>query len=86
MLFVCMCARFQADSKECHLRAMQRILRYLVHTLSFRLWYPRGSNFDLVGYSDVDYAECKVDRKSTSGTCQFLGDPRCLGLQRNKTQ
>jgi hypothetical protein len=27
----------------------------------------------LIGYSDSDYARCKVDRKSTSGTCQFLG-------------
>jgi hypothetical protein len=27
----------------------------------------------LIGYSDSDYAECKVDRKSTSGMCQFLG-------------
>jgi hypothetical protein len=29
--------------------------------------------FDLIGYADSDYAGCKVDRKSTSGTCQFLG-------------
>jgi hypothetical protein len=34
---------------------------------------PKGSTFDLVGYSDADYAGCKIDRKSTSGTCQFLG-------------
>ncbi|KAK2984744.1 hypothetical protein RJ640_004569 [Escallonia rubra] len=26
------------------------------------------------GFSDSDYAGCLVDRKSTSGTCQFLGD------------
>ena len=37
------------------------------------LWYPKGSTFDLLGYSDSDYAGCKVDRKSTTGTCQFLG-------------
>jgi hypothetical protein len=34
---------------------------------------PQQSTFDLIGYSDSDYAGCKVDRKSTSGTCQFLG-------------
>jgi hypothetical protein len=73
MLFVCMCARFQADPKEVYLRAMKRILRYLVQTLKFGLWYPKGSTFDLIGYSDVVWAECKIDRKSTSGTCQFLG-------------
>jgi hypothetical protein len=73
MLSVCMCARFQANPKECHLMAVKRILRYLVHTPNFGLWYPKGSTFDLLGYSDSDYAGCKVDRKSTSGTCQFLG-------------
>ena len=72
MLLVCMCARFQADPKECYLRVVKRILRYLVQTPSFGLWYPRGSTFDLVGYSDVEYARFKVDRKSTSRTCQFL--------------
>jgi hypothetical protein len=68
-----MCARFQANSKEVHHRAMKRIMRYLVYTPMFGLWYPKGSTFDLIGYSDADYARCKIDRKSTSGTCQFLG-------------
>jgi hypothetical protein len=69
MLFVCMCARFEADPKEVHLRAVKRIMRYLVYTPKFGLWYPKGSTFDLIGYSDVDGAGCKIDRKSTSGTC-----------------
>jgi len=73
MLSVCMCARFQANPKDCHLVAVKRILRYLVHTQNLGLWYPKGSFFDLLGYSDSDYAGCKVDRKSTTGTCQFLG-------------
>jgi hypothetical protein len=73
MLSVCICARFQADPKEVHLRAVKRIMRYLVYTPKFGLWYPKGSTFDLIGYSDADWAGCKIDRKSTSGTCQFLG-------------
>jgi hypothetical protein len=73
MLSVCMCARFQADPKEVHLRVVKRILRYLVRTPKFGLWYPKGSSFDLLGYSDADWAGCKINRKSTSGTCQFLG-------------
>ena len=28
---------------------------------------------DFIGYSDADFAGCKLDRKSTSETCQFLG-------------
>jgi hypothetical protein len=73
MLSVCMCARFQTNLKEVHLRAVKRIMRYLVYTPKFGLWYPKGSTFDLIGYSDADWAECKIDRKSTSGTYQFLG-------------
>jgi hypothetical protein len=63
MLSVCMCARFQANPKDCHLVAVKRILRYLVHTQNLGLWYPKGSLLDLLGYSDSDYAGCKVDRK-----------------------
>jgi hypothetical protein len=73
MLSVCMCAWFQANPKEVHLRAVKRVMRYLVYTPKFGLWYPKGSTFDLIGYSNVDYAGCKIDRKSTLGTCQFLG-------------
>ena len=28
---------------------------------------------EFIGFSDADYAGSKTDRKSTSGTCQFLG-------------
>jgi hypothetical protein len=73
MLSVCMCARYQSDPKECRIVAVKRILRYLVATACFGIWYPQGSTFDLIGYTDSDYAGCKIDRKSTSGTCQFLG-------------
>jgi hypothetical protein len=73
MLSVCMCARFQANPEEVHLRAVKRIMRYLIYTPKFGLWYPKGSTFDLIGYYDADYAGCKIDRKSTSGTCQCLG-------------
>jgi hypothetical protein len=73
MLSVCICARFQANPKESHLMAVKRILRYLVHKPNLGLWYPKGSKFTLLGYSDSDYAGCKVERKSTLGICQFLG-------------
>ncbi|GMI79777.1 hypothetical protein HRI_001647000 [Hibiscus trionum] len=70
---VCLCARFQASPKESHLIAVKRIFRYLRDTPCLGLWYPRVSTFNLHAYSDADYGGCKIDRKSTSGTCQFLG-------------
>jgi hypothetical protein len=60
MLSVCMCARFQVDPKEVHLRVVKRIMRYLVNTPKFGLWYPKGSTFNLIGYSDADWAGCKI--------------------------
>ena len=49
------------------------IFQYLAHTPNFGLWYPKGASFDLMGYLDLDWAGDVVDRKSTSGGCQFLG-------------
>jgi hypothetical protein len=72
MLSVCMCARFQANPKEVHLRAVKRIMRYLVYTPKYGLWYPKESTFDLIRYYDADYVRFKIDKKTTSGTCQFL--------------
>jgi hypothetical protein len=73
MLSTCMCARFQADPKEIHLRVMKRIKRYLVYTPKFGFATPKEYIFDLLGYSDADYVGCKIDKKNTSETCQFLG-------------
>ncbi|GKG35957.1 hypothetical protein Tco_0443635, partial [Tanacetum coccineum] len=36
------------------------------------LWYPKDSPFDLEAYSDSDYTSASLDRKSTTGGCQFL--------------
>ena len=73
MLSVGVCARYQAAPKECHMVAIKRIFRYLVHTSRYGLWYPKGSSFSLCGYTDSDWAGDQDDRKSTSGACQFLG-------------
>jgi hypothetical protein len=69
---VCMYARFQASPRESHLKATKRISRYLKHTQNIGLWYPKGAKFELIRYFDSDYAGCKVERKSTSDTCQLL--------------
>ncbi|GJS96077.1 putative ribonuclease H-like domain-containing protein [Tanacetum coccineum] len=35
--------------------------------------YPKDSPFDLVAYTDSDYAEASLDKKFTTGGCQFFG-------------
>jgi hypothetical protein len=73
MLSVGMCAQYQAAPKESHLMVVSRNFRYLIDTPTFGLWYPKGSSFELIGYSDSDWAGDKVDKKSTFRACQFLG-------------
>ena len=70
---VCMCARFQAEPKESHLKSVKRIIKYLKRIEKVGLWYSKQSTFKLIDYSGADYVRCKLDRKSTSGPCQFLG-------------
>jgi hypothetical protein len=60
MFSVCMYARFQASPRESHLKATNRILRYLKHTQDVGLRYPKGAKFELIRYSNSDYAGCKV--------------------------
>ncbi|GJZ45183.1 ribonuclease H-like domain-containing protein [Tanacetum coccineum] len=73
MFAVCACARFQVTPKVSHLHAVKRIFRYLKGQPKLGLWYPRDSPFDLEAFSDSDYAGASLDRKSTTGGCQFLG-------------
>ncbi|GJQ96377.1 putative ribonuclease H-like domain-containing protein [Tanacetum coccineum] len=73
MFAVCACSRFQVTPKTSHLHAVKRIFRYLKGKPKLGLWYPRVSSFDLEAYSDSDYAGANLDRKSTTGGCQFLG-------------
>ncbi|XP_058774788.1 secreted RxLR effector protein 161-like [Vicia villosa] len=74
MFSVCMCARYQSYPKESHLKAVKRILRYLRGTTTYGLWFPKGNECYLVEFSDSDFAGCKSDRKSTSGTCHLLSN------------
>ncbi|GJR21133.1 putative ribonuclease H-like domain-containing protein [Tanacetum coccineum] len=73
MFDVCACARFQVYPKASHLNAVKRIFRYLKHQPKLGLWYPRDSPFKLEAFSDSDYGGASLDRKSTTGGCQFLG-------------
>ena len=69
---VCLCARFQSNLKSHH-KITKRILKYLKGTINVGLWYPSDSKITLSGFLDCDHVACKLDRKSTSGTCYILG-------------
>nr|GEV74499.1 hypothetical protein [Tanacetum cinerariifolium] len=72
MFAVCACARFQVTPKVLDLHAVKRIFRYLKGKPHLGLWYPKDSPFNLMAYSDSDYAGASLDMKSTTGGCQLL--------------
>nr|GEY65789.1 uncharacterized mitochondrial protein AtMg00810-like [Tanacetum cinerariifolium] len=69
MFALCACARYQVNPKVSHLHAMKRIFKYLKSQPKLDLWYLKYSPFDLVAYTDSDYAEASLNRKSTTGGC-----------------
>ncbi|GJR04721.1 putative ribonuclease H-like domain-containing protein [Tanacetum coccineum] len=56
-----------------YLTASRPDIMYLKGKPKLGLWYPRVSSFDLEAYLDSDYGGANLDRKSTTGGCQFLG-------------
>jgi hypothetical protein len=77
-------AQFQATPKETHVLAVKRIFRYLKGMEEFGLWYPKGKDISLIAYTDVDWAGCIDDRRSTSGATFYLGE--CLVSWLSKKQ
>ena len=71
MFSICMYAKFQSNPKESYLNAV-KIFKYLKETQNPGLWFSKQSSIELIGYSDTDFAGYRLDRKSTSETCQFL--------------
>ncbi|GKC12169.1 retrovirus-related pol polyprotein from transposon TNT 1-94, partial [Tanacetum coccineum] len=74
MFIVCACARYQVNPKVSHFHAVKRIFKYLKGQPKLGLWYKKDSHFDLVAYTDRDYARVSLDRKSTTGVA-FLAKP-----------
>nr|GFB95077.1 hypothetical protein [Tanacetum cinerariifolium] len=72
MFVVCASARFQVTPKVLHLHVGKRIFRYVKGQLKLGLWYHKDSPFDLKAYTDSDYTGASLDRKSTTGVCQFI--------------
>nr|GEU64803.1 uncharacterized mitochondrial protein AtMg00810-like [Tanacetum cinerariifolium] len=70
----CLCARYQANPNEKHLKEVKRIFHYLWGTVNTGLWYTKDSGFELTRFLDADYAGCKDTFKSTSGGAYFLGE------------
>lgn len=71
---VCLCARFMSDHREAYLTIVKRIFRYVKGTTNLGLVYKKSLDYKLVGLCDTDYVEDRIERKSTSGNCQLIGE------------
>jgi hypothetical protein len=82
---VCLCARFQALPRTSNRQAVKWIFKYLQYTPELGLWYSASSSLSLLVFSDANFAGCRVDRKSISGTCKFLGSSLVSWSSRKKS-
>ena len=73
MFTVGLLSRFMENPSVEHLKIAKHIIRYVRGTLNYGLMYKRSKVFELIGYSNSDYARDHIDRKSTSGSVFFLG-------------
>lgn len=55
MFSVCMYSCFHANPKESHLTMVKFIMRYLTRTPLMVLWFLKGINYALVGYSNSQW-------------------------------
>ncbi|KAL0641511.1 hypothetical protein Bca4012_102648 [Brassica carinata] len=56
-----------------HWKMVDRILRYLSGTPGQGVWMGCNGSTEVVGYCDADWAGDRVDRRSTTGYCTFIG-------------
>nr|GEW86417.1 hypothetical protein [Tanacetum cinerariifolium] len=74
---IVLCAKYQFNPKESDQIAVKRSIKYLKGTLTLGLYYPKCSGFDLKGYSESDYTNCNMERKSTLDEAEYVAVVGC---------
>ena len=66
-------SKFMHDPRINHLQLAHRVLRYLKGTIGYGIKFIKGEKLTLEVYTDADFANSRIDRKSITGMCTFLG-------------
>ncbi|KAG8484252.1 hypothetical protein CXB51_023902 [Gossypium anomalum] len=66
-------SQFMQAPRTPHLDVAKRILRYIKGTNDFSLFYNKGNDFSLQGYTNADWAGSIEDGRSISGYCFSFG-------------
>jgi hypothetical protein len=81
-----LCTRFQSSPRSSHRTAVQRVFRYLKHTLKFGIWYSASSSLDLVGFFMLILRVVGLTERALLGLAIFLDFLSFVGLLRNSLQ
>ena len=66
-------SQFMQLPRKPHLDAMRCTLHYVSATLDYALFYEAGTELQLFGYTDADWAGSITDKRSTNGFMFSLG-------------
>jgi hypothetical protein len=66
-------SRFRESLKDSHWKMAKRIMKYVVGTLNFCLWYTQSEDNNLSSYTNNDFVVNLDDRKTTSWYAFHLG-------------
>jgi hypothetical protein len=72
-------SQYMVEPRSVHMVGAKHVLRYVAGTVDYGLDYVRGDGVSLVGYTELDWAGCAADRKSTSGAALVWGQDLFLG-------
>ena len=76
-------SQMKHDLSNDHWLALKRVLRYLKGTIQFGLCFSKNSDSQLRVFTNVDWASCLDDRRSTTGYVIFFGSNHFPGLPRS---
>ncbi|XP_048434594.1 uncharacterized mitochondrial protein AtMg00810-like [Pyrus x bretschneideri] len=75
--------QFMTQPTDIHMLLAKRILRYIQGTVNYDLNYTKNKNFDIIAFSDFDWAANITTRRSIIGFVVYLGDNH-ISWQSNK--
>lgn len=88
-------SQFSNNFGKCHWLAAKRVLRYLAGTLNYGLCFYKTRDLNLTAFTDADWANDTVDRKSYTGFVIKLGvntinwesrKQRCVALSSTESE
>lgn len=88
-------SQYNNNFNKCHWLAAKRILRYLAGTIDYCLCFNKSGNCHITAYTDADWANDIIDRKSYTGFVIKLGNntinwesrkQRCVALSSTEAE